>query len=194
MTDRREFIQAGLAVSLLGGSALASAQAASLKPAVEEVVPLHKVLVDADLAESVAFGAEAARHGASIHTFSNGDITDFWYHELDLLWRQQRAPIAGLTRHGPLFVLERFAWDRGMRVVFRGEHGPAAEGVVHTLTGPQSTLVGAADLIKAGAKWPQAMANAVTHCVQGCSAMSGAAVSSAERLAQHERLHSWVIA
>jgi hypothetical protein len=152
------------------------------------------VLVDAGLAESIAFGAEAARHGASIHTFSNGDITDFWYHQLDLLWRQQRTPIAGLTRHGPLFVLERFAWDRGMRVVFRGEHGPAADGLAHKLAGPESTLVGAAGLIKAGAKWPQAMASAVTHCVQGSSVMASFGMPSSGPLEQREPLYSWVIA
>jgi hypothetical protein len=37
-------------------------------------------------------------------------------------WTKQPVAIAGLTAHGPLFCLERLAWDHGMRVVFRAEH------------------------------------------------------------------------
>jgi hypothetical protein len=43
-----------------------------------------------------------------------GDITDLWFHDLDLRWKQGPAPIAGLTTHGPLFCLERLAWGKGI--------------------------------------------------------------------------------
>lgn len=194
MTDRREFLQAGLAVSILGGTLLTSASASGAHLAGGPVVPLHKVLVDASLPDGIAFGAEVARHGASVHTFSNGDITDFWYNELDLLWRERRAAIAGLTRHGPLFVLERFAWDRGMRVVFRAEHEPANAGVRHLLSGPSASLVGVADLLKSGSGWPTAMARGVAQCALGCSPPSELEVASAGRLAQSESVYSWLIA
>lgn len=190
MTDRREFLQAGLAVSLLGGSGLISAEAVA-----EPLVSLQKVLVDAEVVESVTFGVEAARRGVPVHTFAHGDITDFWYRELDLLWRQQRAPIAGLTRHGPLFVLERFAWDRGMRVALRGEHAATTDGRVHhELTGPESTLAAAAALLNTGSHWPLTMAASVTHCIHGCSLASERFVSSSGRFAPDEPLYSWVIA
>ena len=52
-----------------------------------------------------------------------GDITDLWFHDLDPQWKKQPVAIAGLTAHGPLFCLERLAWDHGMRVVSRVEQG-----------------------------------------------------------------------
>ena len=194
MTDRREFLQAGLAVSVLGGSLFASAEALSLEPAGGRGVPLHRVLVDASIPEGNPFAMEAEKNGASIHVFSIGDITDFWYHELDLLWRQRRAAIAGLTRHGPLFVLERFAWDRGMRVVFRAEHVPDGDSVLHKLSGPQATLAGVAERVSAGSKWPGAMGSGVTRCALGCSPAAVLEVASPGSVAQGESIYSWVIA
>jgi hypothetical protein len=83
-------------------------------------VPLYKVIVDERFSTSVEFGEEWRARGASVHTI-RGDITDLWFHDLDLQWKKRPVPIAGLTAHGPLFCLERLAWDHGMRVVSRVE-------------------------------------------------------------------------
>ena len=55
------------------------------------------------------------------------------------------AAIAGVTGHGPLFVLEHLAWDHGMKVLVREEHprGPEsgdAEPLFSWLIGPGSGL------------------------------------------------------
>ena len=60
-----------------------------------------------------------AKRGVPVTRF-RGDITDFWYRDLSLLWRERPVAIAGATTHGPLFCLERWAWDHGLRVTYRG--------------------------------------------------------------------------
>jgi hypothetical protein len=117
MASRREFLQAGIAASLLPAvvSATGSASKGSEAPA-----SFYKVIFDERFPASVAFGAEWKARGAAVHAI-RGDITDLWFHDLDRQWKQQPVPIAGLTAHGPLFCLERIAWDHGMRVVSRIE-------------------------------------------------------------------------
>jgi hypothetical protein len=120
MASRREFLQAGLAASLLpvAASAAGSAAEASNPP-----LPYYKVIVDERFPASVAYGKEWKTRGAAVYAI-RGDITDLWFHDLDHRWKQQGpAAIAGLTAHGPLFCLERLAWDHGMRVVSRVEQG-----------------------------------------------------------------------
>jgi len=80
---------------------------------------VHRVIFDEDLRESRLFAREATRLGLPTVSFSGEGATDLWYYELDPIWRQQPLAIAGVTRFGPLFVLERLAWDRGMRVLYR---------------------------------------------------------------------------
>jgi len=70
-----------------------------------------------------------------------GDLTSLWYHELDLRWQRAPMTLAGLTTKGALFVLETFAADRGMRVLYRGEHGAVGAG-----RAPLHTFAGRADL------------------------------------------------
>ena len=85
---------------------------------------LYKVVADVRFAHSAqgrAFSVEAERFGADIVRIE-GDITDFWFNDLSLRWKDGPAAIAGLTEHGPLFCLERLGWDHRMRVVFRHEH------------------------------------------------------------------------
>jgi hypothetical protein len=86
----------------------------------------YKVIFDQRFPASVAFGDEWKARGAAVHAI-RGDITDLWFHDLDLQWKKRPVPIAGLTAHGPLFCLERLAWDHGMRVVSRVEQ-PSRDG------------------------------------------------------------------
>src|SRR4029453_3303581 len=73
-----------------------------------------RVVCDERFAPSVAFGLEAKRLGAEV-VRTHGDITDFWFEDLSRRWKEQPVGIAGLTTHGPIFCLERFAWDHGLR-------------------------------------------------------------------------------
>jgi hypothetical protein len=125
MASRREFIQAGLAASLLpvaGSAAIGSAARGSAAEASNPPAPFYKVIVDERFPSSTAYGEEWQARGAAVHTI-RGDITDLWFHDLDLQWKKRPVPIAGLTAHGPLFCLERLAWDHGMRVASRVELG-----------------------------------------------------------------------
>lgn len=125
MASRREFLQAGLAASLLpvaAASAAGSAPEATVPP-----VSFYKVIFDQRFPSSVSFGEEWKARGAAVHAI-RGDITDLWFHDLDPQWKNQPVPIAGLTAHGPLFCLERLAWDHGMRVTSRVEQAETYDG------------------------------------------------------------------
>lgn len=198
MTNRREFLQIGLAATALplaGGLLAPAADAAVVAPA--PAIPLYKILFDAEFAQGRQFGEAAARLGVPFHAMARGDVTDFWYHDLDLAWRDAPQAIAGFTRHGPLFVLERLAWDRGMRVVLRAEHRPAGDGVIeHVLTGPGVSLSRAAALVPAGDEWMSVMAGVVTQCAAGCSETTTQTVvtRAGQALPDNEPFYSWVIA
>lgn len=198
MASRREFLQAGIAASLLPLS-----MGTSFKPAVSAAgderpaTPFYKVIFDRRFPASVAFANEMKRLGGPSHGI-NGDITDLWFHDLDVRWKKGPAAIAGLTAHGPFFCLERLAWDHGMRVVFRGEHTRLADGgMEHVLSGPANMLQEAADLSAGGSNWACRVANLVTRCPQGRSRASTRTVvsPSAEPAGDDtEPMFSWVIA
>jgi hypothetical protein len=117
MASRREFLQASIAAAVLP----ITAWARTIGPVPGGPSSFYKVIVDSRFPASVEFGVEMSRLGAPVHTIE-GDITDLWYHDLDAQWKRSPVAIAGLTAHGPLFCLERLAWDYGMRVVLRTEH------------------------------------------------------------------------
>ena len=125
MKNRREFLQAGIAASLL--PVALPPVAASAPEAQATATTFYKVIFDERFPASVAFGEEWKARGAPVHAI-RGDITDLWFHDLDLQWKQRPVPIAGLTAHGPLFCLERLAWDHGMRVVSRVEQKAMHDG------------------------------------------------------------------
>jgi hypothetical protein len=118
MASRREFLQAGIAASLL--PAVVPAKAADPSHS------FYKVIFDERFPASIAYGKDWKARGAVVHAI-RGDITDLWFHDLDRQWKKQPVAIAGLTAHGPLFCLQRLAWDHGMRVVSRVEQ-PTCDG------------------------------------------------------------------
>lgn len=126
MTTRREFIQSLAAASALplGGLTTTVAASGNREPHIENLTPvrpLYRFLVDDRFPESVSAGRAAAQQGSAVHLIRGGDITPFWFNELSLRWKQAPAAIAGVTGHGPLFVLEHLAWDYGLRVMVREE-------------------------------------------------------------------------
>jgi hypothetical protein len=198
MASRREFLQAGIAALALPISAHASLSPAAAAPEnAIPVTPLYKVVFDERFPESVAFGAEARSLGLPAHPIC-GDITDLWFHDLDAQWKKKPAAVAGLTAQGPLFCLERLAWDHGMRVVFRGDHHYLPGGAVeHALTGPESVVQQAASLRADGDDWAARVANLVAHIPEGRSTPSMATIrgrATPPPNAEPEGLISWVIA
>lgn len=199
MPSRREFLQVGFAASMLPVVSVDRGRAAANRPvqAHHSVHALHAALCDDRFAQSGEFGVEAERLGVPVVRFA-GDITDFWFTDLSLRWQHSPVAIAGLTAQGPLFCLERLAWDHGLRVVFRGTHRFAdVHHVDHALAGPSGTLARAREFGLTGAQWARGVAQLVAACEAAgarSTAEMTAAAPDAGRREPGEPLVSWVIA
>lgn len=202
MTTRREFLQAGLAASALPIAAgvftpdkptTADSSVTTDRPA---PLAFYTAVFDERFPDSVAFAAEMRRRGIATRGII-GDMTDLWYRELYPQWKKEPVPIAGLTAHGPLFCLERLAWDHRMRVVFRGEHQYRPDGCVeHVISAPEAVHRDAASLASAGLDWSIHIAGLVGRCSRDRLETRPAIVT---RLGEpirvdQEPLFSWVIA
>jgi hypothetical protein len=195
MTNRREFLQIGIAAASV--LPLASEAARSMEVALPagRALPLYKVIYDVRFPHSVSFAQRARELSAAVHAI-DGDMTRVWYDDLHHRWRQGAAAIAGLTAHGPMFCFEQLAMDHGMRVVFRAQHKAAsAGGVAHELRGPAGLLDDAGAV--ASADWPKRIAELVLRCPSGrgeiVSAVSRSEAGAVARI-DGEALYSWVIA
>jgi hypothetical protein len=172
MPSRRQFIQAGLAMSVTPVSLrIHEPIASSPSPAIRADHLLYCLVCDVRSAWSAAVAREAERLGIKVARMS-GDITDFWFNDLSRQWKTAPLAIGGLTEHGPLFCLERFGWDHGLRVVFRGTHRELDGGhVEHVVTGPFPTIA-AAHTDLAGADWPGRLARLLDSCPAALDASS----------------------
>ncbi len=128
MTTRRDFLQMALTAPLLPASLRLPASDSRTDDflAHAHAGSLYTVLCDERFAESVAFAEEMSRHGTPVTRF-RGDITDFWYRDLSQRWKADPVAIAGVTTHGPLFCLERWGWDHGLRIAQRQDLSVADE-------------------------------------------------------------------
>lgn len=139
MIKRREVLASGIAVSLLS-----RITAAAIAPPDTGIVPAPNpaatsagrrfFIAALQLAESRAAAAAAVRAGALSRSLA-ADVTPV-YEWLDVALRSERFSIAGLSSAQAFFVIERLAWDRGLRTVYRGIHRPDADGAAsHQLAG-----------------------------------------------------------
>jgi hypothetical protein len=197
MASRREFLQIGVAALALPISARAGLAPTILGQANESTpTPLYKVIFDERFASSRAFAGEVKRLGASVYGIK-GDITDLWFNDLDARWKKEPIGIAGLTEHGPLFCLERLAWDHGMRVVYRADHTYRADGYMeHELSGSERMLREAVNISSSGPDWSRRTAGLLTRCpANKAQASKMTVVTPAVKQADDpEHLVSWVIA
>ena len=145
MPSRREFIQAGLAVSIAPVT-LPIPTIESLAARIDVRLPGHRplycVVLDVRSPWTRELAREARRSGIKV-VRTSGDITDFWYRDLSRHWKDAPVAIAGVTAHGPLFCLERFGWDHGLRVAFRdtpGAPGPDGEPLLSWVIAPKPLL------------------------------------------------------
>jgi hypothetical protein len=193
MTNRREFLQIGVAASALplAVQAARGSDTFGSRESAARAVPLYKVVYDVRFAESVAFARRVAAQGVAVHAIE-GDMTRFWYDDLYHRWQRGPAAIAGLTAHGAMFCLERLALDQRMRVVLRAEHAPAPGGVQHRVDAPLG-LLDAARQAAAGDVWPDRFADLVTRCPSGRTELGGFAACGPEAAAA-EPLYTWLIA
>jgi hypothetical protein len=193
MGNRREFIQAGIAVtaaaSVTGAPAQADTPAATAPPH-----RIHKVVYDERFAEPVRFARAAESLGLEAHAIT-GDMTALWYGELHGLWRKEPVAIAGMTRHGPMFCLEMLARDHGMRLVYQAEHQISGAEVRHTVSGPLASLRRSGGLAEAGAAWPERMAGLVADTPVEPALRGGVGVVTRipDGEAAEDPLFTWVI-
>lgn len=192
MANRRELLYGGLALPVLAlaQGSLAKIAAAAVGP---QALQIERFVFDVRFAESGAIAQLVERLGVALSPIAD-DLMSLWYDDLDLRWRQAPMALAGVTLEETLFVLETFALDRGMHVVYRGRHGLVEDGrIAHRLTGPEPMLRRFTPLTSA---WEDAVALAVAECPLGTSTMASTEfVSAGATLSLRDMpLHSWIIA
>lgn len=107
---RREAIGAGVAVLAIPAIDLSFHGSSDPAP--------FRAIYDERFAAGLRFASEAGMRGWVTRAI-RGDVTNVWYHELAVRWKRGPASIVGVTTEPSLFVLERLAWDVGMRVTAR---------------------------------------------------------------------------
>jgi hypothetical protein len=108
---RRQFVGVGTAVL----AAAATQPASSIS---RIAVTPYRAIYDERFEAGRRFASDALNRGWVTRAI-RGDVTQVWFHELSVRWKRGPAAIAGLTTPQSLFVLERLAWDVGMRVTVR---------------------------------------------------------------------------
>jgi hypothetical protein len=110
MPNRREFLQGGIAVSLLPLLPRKRFSAAAPKT-------FDMVIFDQRFPKARNFAQQAREAGLDCVSIQ-GDITDLYFHDLSLRWNRAPTTIAGLSTKASLFCLEMLARDRGMRLAY----------------------------------------------------------------------------
>ena len=108
---RRRFVGVGSAV-------LAVAAVHPMRSAAAIPFTPFRAIYDERFEAGRRFASDAIERGWVTRAI-RGDVTQVWFHELAVRWKRGPAAIAGLTTPQSLFVLERLAWDVGMRVAVR---------------------------------------------------------------------------
>jgi hypothetical protein len=110
MPNRREFLQAGIAASLL--PLLSSKPWSAAAPR-----DFDMVVFDQRFPKARDFALQAREAGLDCVAIE-GDITHLYFHELSLRWNRGPTTITGLSTKASLFCLEMLARDRGMRLLY----------------------------------------------------------------------------
>lgn len=223
MTTRREFIQVTLTASVGGALAATAGEALAeqrIQPAQPEYagtdrsfphdlarpprLPLYAALFDRRFSDSRLFSWAAQQRGIEIRSIS-GDVTDVWYSELHPRWKESAVPIAGVTTYGPLFCLERLAWDHGMRVVYRGSHQRRSDRTIeHRLEAAAHQPEATPRKLSGRDAWPveiaalmadiSPLANPISLNRNGVSTITCVGQCAPTASEPSEALYSWVIA
>jgi len=189
--SRRRFVQhaavvASLAAAPAGGLPVFCGASAATRDG-SAVLPdanrlkLYVALFDRRFAAARLFARAIGSHAIPLRAI-DADVTDLWFSELHPGWKLHSLPVAGLTTYGPLFCLERLAWDHGMRVVHRTKHlairDDAIAAVPNTRGRPSkraATELWAADAAAAIAGFPRSRAR-LAAASPAETAFAGAAV------------------
>ncbi|HUQ50724.1 MAG TPA: hypothetical protein VM692_00795 [Gammaproteobacteria bacterium] len=190
MLNRRDVLRTAAVLPAWALTALPFARAAAASAG---VLTLERFIFDVRFAEAGAIAAQVEQRGVELAPIAD-DLMTLWYDDLDLAWREAPMALAGVTLVEALFVLETFALDRGMHVVFRGEHGLVENGkVTHRFAGPAPVVQQLSPLPR---QWKAAVAKALTECPLGApEIVRTQAVSDGAALSLRDMpLVSWIIA
>jgi hypothetical protein len=190
MLNRRDVLLTGATLPALSLANLPFARAAAAAP---ETLRLERFVFDVRFAEAGEIAEDLRARGVQLAPYAD-DLMTLWYDDLDLAWRKAPMALAGVTLVEALFVLETFALDRGMHVVYRGEHGLVENGkVAHCFVGPTQLIERLSPL---PASWETAVAQALTECPLGAPELARAeVVSDGAALSLRDMpLVSWIIA
>jgi hypothetical protein len=135
MTTRRQFIEGAMAAGIATAAVPSFATTLGLNAHGGACLRLERVVFDERFADARAFADEARRRFVDTSAI-DGSIHDLWYHDLYYRWRDEKSPIAGITDHRALFLLEMMAADAGMRVVHRIHHHESNGAYAHRIFGP----------------------------------------------------------
>jgi hypothetical protein len=204
MTNRREVIQAGIAVSAISVTGVAASVSADAAPgaadALAALAPLRLdgVLFDRRFAPAAQMARTVSGYGAPLYE-TDGDATGIYYQHLRSLWRGPHAAFAGISSIDTTFVFQTLAADHRLRLIYRGLHeAPAGGTVAHTLSGPAS-VIDAAGLGGYRGAWLQRVGYLMAHC-SGAGPVRTIEVSTdagQAGLREHPREHpmvSWIVA
>jgi len=162
MTTRRRFIEGAMASGLIVAAVPRAATALVRGTEGAATLGLERVVYDERFEPARAFAQEARRRSVATSAIK-GSVHDLWYGDLYHRWSDAKRPIAGMTDHRALLLLEMMAADAGMRVVHRVHHFQAGGAHAPAIFGPTAQR---AELINrlsaADTGWPVAVAGIVT--------------------------------
>jgi hypothetical protein len=188
MVGRRQFIQSGVAASVLF-SLPAGSPAGEL-----DRLALDHFVFDGRFDGARQLARQFASAGARVSNVAAG-LMELWYHQLDLQWKALPTPLAGATTRESLFVLETFAADHRMRVIYRGKHGTPRNGVArHRMSGP-AAVIGPMQRLSRRPPW-STLASAMAQCPARPSSRETyeATTTSDATTKRDEALYTWIIA
>ena len=201
LLDRRRFLQSSVAFSAAASAGMALADGSGSLPP-DGYFQLDRFVVDLDLDDGVAVSRAARRAGLEVSEV-RGDMSRLWYDDLDYAWRKSPMVLPGVTAPEGLFVLETLALDRGMRVMYRGEHGPSADqDEFHQLRGPRQVVAPILECLAASAT-ADATGAAIVQALMRCpigrqptdTARAGNRMTGAAAVTAADReLVTWLIA
>jgi hypothetical protein len=154
---------------------------------------LERFVFDVRFAESGAIAEHVKQLGIPLSPIAD-DLMTLWYDQLDLAWRKAPMALAGVTLEDAFFVLQTFALDRGMHVVYRGEHGLVENGrITHRFAGPAALVE---RVSHSPAQWESVLASALTECPLGApqTARAELVTDGAPLSLRDMPLYSWIIA
>ncbi len=157
------------------------------------VLELERFVFDVRFDEPVEVARQVEQRGVPLPPIAD-DLMTLWYDNLELAWSKAPMAVAGVTLAEALFVLETFALDRAMHVVYRGEHGLVENGTIeHRFAGPAPLIERLQPL---PSRWGRALADALLECPLGSPKTARAElVSDGAALSLRDMpLVSWIIA